>query len=244
MVPGERPGRRQHHAHHQPSPRSGVAEGVDPSLTRRPGIDRSPASTTPDVPRTTDSGPGPVMPAPTAAAAWSPAPAATGTPSSAPTASGLSASSGSHDAGISRSVEQLAAPTPFADVEEQRSRRIGDVAAMSADEAVAHEVLGETDAADARECGRLVLAHPEQLRRGEPGQGAVSGQPEQTLSSRPGFQGGALRCGSLIVPEDRRADHRTFGVEADEPVHLTREADAEDLRRPGPADPRSPPAPR
>ena len=55
------------------------------------------AKTTPDVPSTTDAGPGRSTPTPSAPAAWSPAPAATGMPSAVtPLTSGDSSARGSH----------------------------------------------------------------------------------------------------------------------------------------------------
>ena len=62
----------------------------------------SAAKTTPEVPSTTESGPGPTTPTPSAPAAWSPAPAATGTPSAVwPETAGDSSAVGSHSRGIS-----------------------------------------------------------------------------------------------------------------------------------------------
>ena len=98
-----------------------------------------------------------------------------------------------------------------ADIEEQRSRRIRDVAAMTADQMVAHEILGQADPADARIGVGLVLAHPEQLWRCEPGKRAVAGEPQQR-AFRPlpvPSRILALRRGTLIVPEDCGADHRS-----------------------------------
>ena len=78
-------------------------------------------------------------------------------------------------------------------------------------------------------CVRLVLAHPEQLRRSESGKRSVAGEPQQLFEPAPGFHLGTLGRRALVVPEDRRSDHGTGFVQADKSVHLTREADAEDL---------------
>src|SRR5204862_7404445 len=62
----------------------------------------SAASTTPEVPSTTDTGPGRSTPTPSAPAPWSPAPAATGTPSVvAPVTTADSSACGSQDGFIS-----------------------------------------------------------------------------------------------------------------------------------------------
>ena len=72
----------------------------------------------------------------------------------------------------------------------------------------------------------LVAAEPQELGRREPGQGAVPGELDQALRADTLLDLGALGGGPLVVPEDRRADHRSRRVDHDEPVHLAREADA------------------
>ena len=73
--------------------------------------------------------------------------------------------------------QQFAAPEARPDIEEQRARCIGHIHAVRSGQVVAHEVLGQADPADAFVCLGLVLAHPEQLRRGEARQRAVTGEP-------------------------------------------------------------------
>ena len=53
----------------------------------------------------------------------------------------------------------------------------------------------------------------------------LPGQRDQPLEPDALLDLGALGAGALVVPEDRRPEHRSFGVEHDEPVHLAGEAD-------------------
>ena len=95
----------------------------------------------------------------------------------------------------------------------------------SAGEPQADVVLREQDVPGTRPHVRLVAPHPQQLRRGEPGQRAVAGQLDQTLEADPLLDLGALGRGAAVVPEDRRPQHALVAVEQDEPVHLPGEAE-------------------
>ena len=74
-----------------------------------------------------------------------------------------------------------------------------------------------------------MTTQPEELRRSEARQRAVSGQPDQPVEPDPVLDLGALGRGALVVPEDRGPDHAPGLVEDDETVHLAREADSGDL---------------
>ena len=88
----------------------------------------SAAKTTPEVPRTTESGPGPATPTPSAPAAWSPAPAATGVPFACSAGDfGRLQGRGQPLGRELERLEYLAAPAPLGDVEEERPGGIGDV---------------------------------------------------------------------------------------------------------------------
>ena len=63
----------------------------------------------------------------------------------------------------------------------------------------------------------------------KPGQRAIAGPRDQLLEPDPLLDLGALRRRAAVVPEDRRADHVTAGVEHDEAVHLPGQADAGDV---------------
>ena len=60
----------------------------------------------------------------------------------------------------------------------------------------------------------------------KPGERAVAGQGDQPLEPDALLDLGALDRRPLVVPEDGRAEDAIVFVEADEPVHLAREADA------------------
>ncbi len=76
---------------------------------------------------------------------------------------------------------------------------------------------------------RLVPAEPQELGRGEAGKRAVAGELDQSRETDPVLDLFALGRCSLVVPENRWANDPFIGVECDEPVHLTREADAGEL---------------
>ncbi len=122
-------------------------------------------------------------------------------------------------------VQHLAGPAPSRDVEQERPRRVGCVDRPLAGQAVAHVVLREEDSVDARVDLGLVPAQPQELRRREAGQGAVAGERDEALEPDALLDLGALGRGALVVPEDRRTQDLASLVEADETVHLARQAD-------------------
>src|ERR671937_2267839 len=85
-----------------------------------------------------------------------------------------------------------------------------------------------------------MAAKPEQLRRRESGERAVAGEHDQPLESDAPFDLCTLCGGGLVVPEDRRAQHRFVLVEADEPVHLAGETNCVRRRQPLEDAPRRP----
>ncbi len=137
----------------------------------------------------------------------------------------LSYASGNQPRGQLEQLQQLVAPAPAGDVEEQRPRRVGRVDRALACEPEAHVVLREQHVRDPAEDLRLVVPEPEQLRRRETGESAIPGQLDQSLEADEPLDLGALRGGALVVPEDRRPQHRVVRAERDEPVHLPGEAE-------------------
>ena len=103
--------------------------------------------------------------------------------------------------------EHLLRPAPPGDVEKQRPRRIGDVGRPLTGEPKPHVVLGQADARDLREDRRLVAAQPEELRRREPRERAVTRQLDQALDPDQVFDLGALLARALVVPENRGTEH-------------------------------------
>jgi hypothetical protein len=73
---------------------------------------------------------------------------------------------------------------------------------------------------------RLVAAHPQQLRRREPGERAVAGERDEPVEPERRLDLLALRARAPVVPEDGGPDDVVGGVERDEPVHLTGQPDA------------------
>ena len=75
------------------------------------------------------------------------------------------------------------APAAVGDVEQQRARGVADLGGVGAGQAVADVILGQQDLADPVPVRRLVVADPEELRRGEAGQRGVGDHPDQGLAA-------------------------------------------------------------
>jgi hypothetical protein len=109
------------------------------------------------------------------------------------------------------------------DVEEERARGIGDIGRALAGEPQPEEILRKHDRARPGERVGLVLSQPHDLRRREPGKGAVAGQRDQAIQADELLDLTALLRRPLVVPQDRRTNDPVGPVERDEPVHLARE---------------------
>jgi len=81
-----------------------------------------------------------------------------------------------------------------------------------------------------REAFRLAVAQPQDLRRLESGEPGVAGDLAQSRRADRSLERGRLARGTLIVPQQRRAQRRAMLVEEDGAVHLTCHADARDGR--------------
>ena len=173
------------------------------------------------------------MPTPSAAAAQSPAPAATGMPSTRPEISGDSSAGGSQASGMSSAASTSSDQRRRGDVEEQRPRRIGDVGRPLTGEPKPHVVLGQADRGAIRvEDRRLVAAQPEQLRRREPRERAVSRQLDQAIDADQVFDLGALFARALVVPENRGTEHASAPRRAPRARASARRARSRRRRRP------------
>ena len=214
MQPAERAGRREHHAHRVPGVRDGVAERVQARL-RVGGVRGQ---------RREDDAGGAEHDG-----------QASGAVDSDPERAGrlvagaadLRALVGVRQPGGRQleQLQQLAAPPPPRDVEEQRPGGVGGVDRALPGEPEADVVLREQDVRDPRVDVRLVPAQPQELRRGEARERSVPGQLDQARQADALLDLRALGARALVVPEDRRPQHRVVGPERDEAVHLTREAE-------------------
>ena len=74
-----------------------------------------------------------------------------------------------------------------------------------------------------------LLAHPEELRRGEAGKGDVRREGGELFLADDGVEILRLLGGAPVVPEDGGADHRVLLVQGHQAVHLPAAADAPDL---------------
>ena len=122
--------------------------------------------------------------------------------------------------------QYLVAPAPVRDVEEERPGRIGGVDRPLPGEPEPDVVLRQHDARDPRVHVGLVLPQPQQLRGREARQRAVPGERDEPLETDALLDLGALRARALVVPEDRGPEDGVVLVEADQAVHLAREAHA------------------
>ena len=87
--------------------------------------------------------------------------------------------------------------------------------------------MGRSTWRDASPDVGLVVADPDELRRGEPGQRVVAGDRDQPLRSDRPADRVALGGGPLVVPQDRRPEDLAAGVEQD-----ARRASGRSARRP------------
>ena len=107
-------------------------------------------------------------------------------------------------------------------VKEQRARPTGAIDGVVAGQVVANIILGQQDVARLGIDLRLVFLHPQDLGRGETGQGVVAGDLDQVFFAQPAADLVALRAGALVVPEHGRAQDRAVLVQQHQAVHLAR----------------------
>ena len=122
--------------------------------------------------------------------------------------------------------QDLRRPIAAADVEEQGSRCVGHVARQFTGELHPDEIFGQEHVAQMAILDRLDVTKPENLRRLEAGQCRVTGDLDQPVSAHTLGDDLALRCRSLIVPEQRWPDHLAALIEKDRAMHLPCEPNA------------------
>jgi len=120
----------------------------------------------------------------------------------------------------SQLIQDFPRPVTFGQVEQEHPRAVGLVYGKVAGQLEADIILGQQDVFGPGVHIRLVLAHPQNLGRGEAGQGVVAGDFDEIglTQRRPDVV--ALRAGALVVPQDGRAQHLTFLVQQGQAVHL------------------------
>ena len=129
---------------------------------------------------------------------------------------------GGHEGGVDvQHAHQVLTPTAVAHVEQERAGGVGDVGGELAGEDIADVVLRKQDLGHARVVGGLLVAEPEDLGRGEASERGVADHLDQPALADALGDGVALRGGSLVAPEQGRADDAAVGIEEDGAVHLT-----------------------
>ena len=141
----------------------------------------------------------------------------------APVTAGPSNVGGIHAGSMPSAVEHLRRPVARGEVEQQRAGAIGLVHRVLAGQPEPHVVLGQQHVGDARPDVRLVVADPDQLGRGEPGQRVVAGDLDQPLgptAARISSHSAAVRwsfhriagrrtCVGRVEQHERRASGRS-----------------------------------
>ncbi len=124
--------------------------------------------------------------------------------------------------------EQLRRPAPAGHVEEQGPRGVRHVGRALSGEPPPDVVLGQQHRTHPRPLRRLLVAHPQQFRQGEPGEGGIADQLDQ--ARRPDLVGEppALGAGPLVAPDDSGPHHRSRRVEQHRAVHLSGQSDGPD----------------
>src|SRR5579875_568653 len=132
-------------------------------------------------------------------------------------------------------ARDLARPAAVGDVEQQRARGLLYVDGVGAGHAEAHVILRAEHVRDAREDLGLVVADPEQLGEREVGQRRIGGELDELFAAHLAapellMQPVALRLRTLVAPDERGTQNRTFFIEHDGAVHLAGEADGLNFR--------------
>ena len=111
-------------------------------------------------------------------------------------------------------------------IQKQHAGRIRIVRRMNSGEHICQIILRQHDLADSAEILRLVLLHPENLRRGKAGKSNIGRILRQNLPSDLFIQIIRLGRRSSVIPEDRRTDHLVVLIQDYQSVHLTAERDS------------------
>ena len=125
--------------------------------------------------------------------------------------------------------DDLGRPVARGQVEQDRAGPVGLVHGVLAGQAEPQVVLGQQDVGGPRPHVGLVIADPDELRRGEAGQRVVAGDRDEPLRADCGTDRVALGGGPLVVPQDGRAEHAVGVVEQHQPVHLAGQPDRLDV---------------
>ena len=133
--------------------------------------------------------------------------------------------------GNAADVQHLRRPVLVRHVQQQHPGRVRVVAAVDAGELVVYIILRQHDPRDPRKILRLILAHPQELRRGKARKGNVRRPRGELLLADGVVEVDDLFGRSAVVPEDGRADDTIALIQRDQAVHLAACADARDQRR-------------
>ena len=107
-------------------------------------------------------------------------------------------------------------------VEEQGAARVRTIGGELSAKAIDEVVFGQHYPAYAREDLPLVLPHPHEFGRGEPGKGDVAREAGKLAFAHNAVQVLSLRLRPAVVPQNGGADEISLLIQRDKPVHLPR----------------------
>ena len=111
----------------------------------------------------------------------------------------------------------------------QRGRRVRRLGRQHARQSIANEILGKKHGRQTRERGRLVIAKPQDFRKGESLERGIAGEVSKSALAADALGDLATFGGrSAVAPQERWSNHLTVRVEKHRRVHLSRNADRRD----------------
>ena len=127
--------------------------------------------------------------------------------------------------GNAHDFQHLSAPAFMLHIQQEHTGGIGIVTGMNAGEYVVYIIFRKHDLCDPCKVLRFVFPDPENFRCGETGKGDICGHPREFLLAHLIVEIVHLRCGSAVIPKDRRANHIVILIQDHQAVHLTAAAD-------------------
>jgi hypothetical protein len=120
-------------------------------------------------------------------------------------------------------IRECERPPTFHDIEQRRTRRIGNIADMNAGELEPNVVFRQEKLSNACEVCRFVVANPEQLGQCESGQYRIGGVGENGLFTGKFVDAVDLSLAALVAPDQCGANDLIVCIKQHEAMHLSGE---------------------
>ncbi len=133
-------------------------------------------------------------------------------------------------AGKATELKHGLGPIAGAHVKQQGARGVRDIGRVGAAQQVVDVVLGQHHVGDVGVVLGLVVAHPQDLGRGEAGVGNVTGPLHELLDADLFVEVAHLLGGATVVPQNGGTNDLVIYVQGHQAVHLAGNANARDLR--------------